>query len=251
MEYLLKLKESKYLPNFFCSKEYIEKAGWKEINQDNISIIVDDTDNIMLPSLNEKNEVIGSPYFIGFSNYKLLDKKRNEFLDYEFIFDPSSANTGIVFGGDKKWKKVYKNINQCSKDIGGKLELFPLSPKEDTEEFLLEISKDIDSWYDPEVFIKYILYGENRIWVKDSKKRNLGLLIWDENYKYVNFRYCILRKGIRGLSDFSRILFFSYINNIRPKKLINDGGCLNSKSLYWYKNKLNPIRINKIYGGRI
>lgn len=256
--YLGELKKRNINPNFYCSEEYFEKAGWiEDRDEENVIIIFDfSKSNIMLPVIDlDSIRFLSSSFYAGFCNLNSVCFKEDiklNFLDYEFIYDPSQF---LSLSGNK-WKKVRKNLKWCREDFG-KLDAFYTYENYDQ----LEIDNFLNIWvnsmegqklYDPEVFLKYIFFGKNRLLFKNNKGVIKGIACWDENWKYINFRYCLVNNSEgRGLSDTCRVLFYRYINACMPGKLVNDGGSLGIPSLYKYKEKLNPIEINKIYGGKI
>jgi len=258
--YLGELKKRNIPPNFYCSEEYFEKAGWiEDWDEENVIIIFDSSkSHIMLPVIDlDSIRFLSSSFYVGFSNLNSICFKENiklNFLDYEFIYDPSQF---ISLSGNK-WKKARKNLKWCREDFG---KLYVYVTYGDRDQDRLKGGCFLDKWvdsiegkelYDPEVLLKYVCFGKNRLLVENNQEEVKGIICWDENWKYVNFRYCIVNNSEgRGLSDTCRVLFYRYINSIRPGKLVNDGGSLGISSLYKYKEKLNPIEINKIYGGKI
>ncbi len=164
------------------------------------------------------------------------------FLDYEYIYNP--ADFRMLEGG--KWHPVRKNLRWAIADAAP-LHLLPTYPLEAVSAFVMSSIAQDSEWQDPEVMVKYLLFGEHRLFVVDAENKLLGILAWDENWAYVNFRYCLVAPGVRGLSDLARVWFYWYIDNLRPGKLVNDGGSLDDEGLRRYKLRLNPCKVNKIY----
>ena len=251
--YLFHLQKTEYSPNFYCSDEYFEKANMSiEVETDiqyiKRRIYLLDNENVrLLPTI----EIIGNfyDYFArigkdyifqsGFSNYE-----EGEFWDYEFIYDPK--NFLDLSGG--KWKKVRKNINWVKKKINEDIQFSPYIENDKLNHFLdLWFHKNRDVvFYDPEVMVNYVYHGNNRLFLIGNESGRLyGICIWDENYKYINFRFCLVDPNIKGLSDFCRVKFYIFMAH-ETNKLVNDGGSLGNQGLYEYKKYLNPIEINEI-----
>lgn len=235
-------------PNFYCSLEYFEKANWKVKSDGGHNIqIVDSDDAPMLPAISLKegkcNINLDKEYMAGFSGLT----SRGKFHDYEFIYDPKEFLS--IEGG--RWKMTRKNIRWAKLDIGKSLYVSE-NPgnfdEKDIQNFLEKWGEKYENIYDPETLIKYILSGNNRIFFSGEKNKELfGIIAYDGNFNYINFRYCIVKEGIRGLSDLMRVLFYQMISACYRNKLVNDGGSLDSDTLHKYKARLNPCQINKIW----
>jgi hypothetical protein len=70
---------------------------------------------------------------------------------------------------------------------------------------------------------------------------------WDENWQYINFRFCIIRQGEPFLDEFARWLFYTDGQIQAKNKLVNDGGTLGNPGLEHFKDKLNPVHKRKVY----
>jgi len=80
---------------------------------------------------------------------------------------------------------------------------------------------------------------------KDGKL--VAINIWDENYKYINYRYCIVDRKEPFLDEFVRYLFYTDLVILKTGKLVNDGGTVGNQGLEHFKDKLNPIRKRKVH----
>lgn len=225
-------------------------AGWieKSVNEGHASSehhwVEDSEGEIMLPTI-FKNGTVVPTYWAGFSNIQpdFHYKRKAELLDYEFIYEPIDIKDMI----GKQWKTTRKNIHKIQREHG---ELKMDGVNSITAEMISDLvdewaqaewmDKEKDTIQDADVMTDYLLKGQNRrtLWIGNEF---VGMWVWDENWKYINFRYCIL-KPYPGLSDYARILF-----RCKANKLINDGGSLDRDELYKYKERLNPVEINKIY----
>jgi len=102
--------------------------------------------------------------------------------------------------------------------------------------------------FDPDTMIRTIMSSPNRkgLFQKDHL---IGVNVWDENWKYVNYRYCI-DDGSAFLNEYLRWLFYTDNEILDKSKNVNDGGSLDSDTLYKFKMKLNPIIIWKVFSIR-
>ena len=99
---------------------------------------------------------------------------------------------------------------------------------------------------------RYLLFGENRVFFFGVKTGKLyGICAYDENYKYVNFRYCAVLPVIRGLKETIWQQFLQYVFFAKSNKLVNSGGSFKKKSIYNFKLKFSPVEINEIYTGEV
>lgn len=253
--YLARLESLGIAPNFWCSEEYIDAANWSTLCSPTDTLwVVDEEYNIMLPGIGMDSGEYG--FWAGFS--ELLPPKENaeiwDFLDYEFIYMPSRF---LSIEGPE-WSASRKNMRWAVQDAGEPLWLqnASLFAEKDTyiETFFGEWMEANESTeiYDPEVLVKYIYAGRNRLFLRGlTSGKVYGIIAWDDNFKYINFRYCLVLPNIRGLSDLARITFYRYIARLFPEKLVNDGGSLGNPGLERYKKRLNPITINSIYSREV
>jgi hypothetical protein len=254
-DYLDVLKATGHSPNFCCSGEWFEKDGWKAYADDDGRIhIVDGEGLAMLPTIIPTTT--GRPvlstrdsYDIGFSSFRPTPNvgESLRYWDHEFIYDPKAFTD--LSGG--KWKDVRKNLRWAVEDLGEDVHIEDFKGTSETElDKLLEGWKPSDEApvFAPETLVTYALTGANRIVLRGVKSgRLLAILIWDENWKYINFRYCLTIGGVRGLSDTARVAFYRWVA-FWTAKLVNDGGSLGRTGLFRYKSRLNPAAVNTVYG---
>lgn len=243
-------------PNFWCSEEYFEKAGWGVVEHGPWKggsdaawySVMDDTGKNMLPAVEKTG--MGLWYRNCWAGFSTMDPARAktgvDFLDYEFIYRPSDFMD--LSGG--AWHTTRKNMRWAEKDAGEGFQLWPAVSEAAIEELVTAWSEDSGEveYYDPEIMLKYLFHGQNRLFVVGRSGRLYGILAWDSNWRYINFRYCVVRPGIRGLSDTARVMFyrFSYARCF-PGLLVNDGGSLDRPGLHRYKTRLNPFQVNQIF----
>jgi len=245
-KYLIRTKTAN--PLFWFSQEYFYFRNLKEIIKDGIVYVIDE-DGVCL--FCPFNFVINS--FAVFDNIDFVWASSNSidfdsnweknFLDEEFFYNPLDF---LNLSG-KKWKTFRKNINKwMDKDY----DYFDISGmdnyRKEKETLILKWSEDLEEFYDADILIKFCFFGNN---VKGLfyKDKLIAINIWDENKKYINFRYNIVDRENSFISEFSRYLFYIDPVILKSNKLVNDGGWLGKETLRKFKIKLNPIAIRKIY----
>jgi len=255
VDYFRILQETGHSPNFCCSEEWFNKDGWTVYSDDEGYVHVMDDANvrmfpaILAPSSGRPSLTRRFPYSIGFSSFRPTPTEGEalQYWDHEFIYKPQ------IFSdlSGQHWRDVRKNLKWAREDLGEDTWLD--SPGSILGE---ELDKLLQGWkpsddapvFAPETLVIYALEGKHRLALRGAKTgRLVALLIWDENWKYINFRYCLTIGGVRGLSDTARVAFHLY-QSVRSTKLINDGGSLGRTGLFKYKTRLNPVAVNSIYG---
>jgi len=245
------IEKNNITPNFLCSLEYFQKSDWKEASDGDYVGVYDVDDLPTLPLINIKKGILHQhvpPLGIwadvpGFEPYEFVNKS---FWDYQFIYN--SLNFQNMNG--KQWSVFRKNSrkffrNNQQMDII-ETKIGSIDQLEDFSYQAIETIKD-NSIHDIDTMINFLMNGRHRQFIIDkSKKKLLAVNIWDENYKYINYRYCLCL-DLPYLSEFARIKFYKFIALIRPGKLVNDGGVLGRQSLKSFKDKMNPVEIRKIY----
>ncbi len=249
-DYLTALCKASHLPNFWCSQEYFERAGWIVKEVDGFIGVFDKDGKKMLPEIQLIPFVLldYSDSWAGFSSIPAF--WGGDELDYEFIYDPQSF---LDLSGSP-WRMVRKNLRWAESDLGEKvfLDSSPIvttTTEQEIMDFIVGWTEGNNEkeFYDPEVMVEYLLKGKNRFFVRGVSSKSLyGILAYDYNWKYVNFRYCTVLGGVRGLSDTARVLFYQKIAKTFPGFQVNDGGSLGNDGLYRYKLRLNPIKVSKI-----
>lgn len=258
-KYLELMESNQIEPNFWCSEEYFKMANCKELKGDYKAGITAPDYGLLLPPLNRMGRVSIDPginiwsdlpgYMGGLEEESEYLQVNKRFLDYNYIYDPK--NFLNMEGGN--WAVFRKNVRKwfrnCS--LGKSIEYRRLYNSEDWYDELealfikwLSNRKD-DEIQDDEVMINFLFGGEYRAGLFRGKEL-VGVNIWDFNWKYVNYRYCICLPE-PFLSEYMRFLFYTNpVSNIGGK-MVNDGGVLDKPSLKAFKDKLNPVEVKKIY----
>ncbi|MBW1737768.1 MAG: hypothetical protein JRJ69_09475 [Deltaproteobacteria bacterium] len=240
------LERGKISPNFWCSSEYFEKANFR-IEIEGKWIEVWEGDQLIFPAVSDRypfqKEVIGEVSWSDFEESFFFVGHR-VFLDYEYIYDPNSFLD--LSGG--KWKVFRKNLKKWpSLNPGWKYERLS-GGSEEIFEVALDWAESLgeENIHDHELLLKYLEFGENKKGIRDGKGILRAVNIWDSNWKYINFRYCLC-KSEPFLSEFARYLFYTDPEILERGKKVNDGGTLGRDSLKRFKDKLNPYRVRKVF----
>jgi hypothetical protein len=244
-EYISLLESKKITPNWWCSEEYFQKAGLNIVVENNEVVILDD-DQQMFPSVSLNNNQTWGRNANGFWA-DFIEYPGKEFLDYEYIYDPKDF---LNMSGNK-WMTFRKNSRKFSNRCEDKGLIY--SDKFDQkklETLLLQWIERIpgDEIHDAETMTKFLIEGKNRKALTDSEgKVFFGINIWDENFKFINYRYCMCM-GVPFLSEYMRLLFYTDEEIQNKNKLVNDGGSLDRPELERFKDKMNPINKRQIKG---
>jgi len=247
-KYLETLQKLNIEPNFWCSEEYFEKAGWENLEEGGLVGVLDGDGFLMLPLI---DFATGEMFKLSTGAWAGLGSKEGKFLDYNFIYDPKRFSD--LSGGDfqtfRKNSRKFVNRNPDKK-------MSYINLKQTDGNLIVALPDILCQWlegkpddvviYDDKVILNYLNECENGKVLLDQYGNIYGLNIWDENYMYVNFRYCFCKPG-QFLSEYMRLLFYTDPEILNKNKLVNDGGCLDDENLYRFKTKLNPVKINKIY----
>lgn len=237
------MEEQKIIPNFYCSIPYwihsgctvhnTEECIWVEV--DNICLFppISKKETFSLNKLSEVKEI-----WCDFSNSILPEGWRVMMLDWEYIYDPLSFRE--MKGGvwetfrknSRKWPKLHDHY-KYGYYIPTGAEIGNLMGKwmEKRQSTVLDPVLIIEMVCDPTIPRKY-LYDGNRL---------VGINLWDENYQFINFRFCICDDE-PFLSEFLRWLFYTDPEIISKNKLVNDGGVLDNPNLKRFKDKMNPVK---------
>ena len=242
--YLAQVQNRRHSPNFWMSAEYIKHAEliWCDDGTSFGYKVSDDDNEWFLPPISKEGETFHSNHniYAGFP-LSFSNTENSTFLDYQFIYKPSHF---LKMAG-KKWSVFRKNSRKFPARCMGKTIYRPIHPGEHLDEIERLAVKWMEekgkTLMDGEVMLKFMLEGENRCGLFYNEQL-LGMNIWDENFMFTNFRYCI-DIGEPFLNEYMRLLF--YLSG--SIKLVNDGGGLDSPGLFRFKEKLNPVNILRVF----
>lgn len=246
LEALRRAEQNGVLPNFWCSEDYFVYSGMVMEARHGILSIRDSDGDLLLPPMDFNRAVpflTGEPFWadlkgMGKHVMPLMQSYHMEFLDYEFLYDPSKfakmegSDFAVFRKNSKKWPRrnpgsTYRQESPKLSEVGGLIESW-------------SIGEEVE---DAEAVMNYVLYSKN-IWsLRDIDGRLMGVNIYDWNHRYVNFRYCICPSE-PFLSEYLRWLFYT---ETKPTRMVNDGGILGRTSLGEFKKKLQPIEIRSVF----
>lgn len=257
LTYLNNIKKLGVEPNFWCSDEYLLRSNAREVNTGKY-LYVTDEDWILFPVIDlENGKVSVIPQGKIWSDFAGIDLKgASEFLDYEYIYNPKDFLT--MEGGS--WQVFRKNCRKFPARFSKPLaydwiinyELkFGTADWKLNELFLdwLKGFGEQEEIHDDKVMTDYLQNGFSRKVLYDEEGNIFGLTIWDENYKYINFRFCTCKRE-PFLSEYIRLLFYTDPFILVKRKLVNDGGTLGNENLKRFKEKLNPLRVRSVFSWR-
>jgi hypothetical protein len=241
----------KISPNFYMSEPYLELSGAVCFSDwGRLSIEADDV--VLFPPVRYGEVDLRNEPFIWSDFGEAVDIHNHNisFLDYQYIFDPKAFNN--LEGG--KWSVFRKNIRKWPRENPS--HEYSSNPptnrnKSVIEDLMMEwciIHKDDAE--DARLVMDFVWLSRNPKIKRHFLYRNgelVGVNAFDENWKYINYRVCIVKATDAHLSEYMRYLFYTsdYVQN--SGKLVNDGGCLGRKSLEIFKDKLHPLHKQKIY----
>lgn len=231
------------------SDEYFQKALWsQDIDDKGVIRIVDDEGFQMLPAITSNGTLVRGECWSDFDGFTNPPEEYNkEFLDYEYLYDTKAFQE--MKGGE--WAVFRKNSRKWANRIGLEWEYrdIPKGYSTDKLEVLLVnwLQNNPDSVIqDSSVLLSYVQDGKNRKGLFTSDGELHALNIWDSNWRYVNFRFCICNPE-PFLSEFARLLFYQDMFDKYGSCIVCDGGCLDRISLKQFKDHLNPIAVRRVY----
>jgi hypothetical protein len=244
------MKKHKVHPNFYCSEEYLRfsdatcftENGWVWVESDGWALFPP------LP-MNKWRWSYEIPYYweepiwADFIDTVYISRKM-EFLDIEFIYNPKAFKD--LSGGD--WNVYRKNIRKYPKRHEKWVYSNSSTYKEVTNLLgeWLEGKKDVVE--DVNFILRFVTdYSTQRKFLYDGEGNLVAINAWDENYKYINYRFCITKPNQPFLEEFTRHQF--YIDPVIQDsgKFVNDGGCLGSEGLKRFKRKMNPVQERDVH----
>lgn len=249
--YLKRAEELGIDPNFYLSEPYLNLAGAQCYTRLGWTWIEEGDWCLFPPLPMTPLGFMTPPYDLRkvWSDFegKHPNYYHSTFLDWEYIFDSNNFNN--LSGGKwevfrkniRKWPKQHPNweysknpsIIQASELLGYWIE----AKEHDVQDAEMIVDFMFPSIPREDIFRKFLYRGQELV----------AINIWDENYKYINYRYCFVKEGNPHLDEFARYLFYTDLEIQDKGKLINDGGSIGNKGLEAFKDKLNPVRKREVH----
>lgn len=237
-------------PNFYISEPYLRLSKVKCYENYGLTWVEANGWALFPPLIAEysllSNDFMPKKIWSDFDNLQLggINDRKSQFLDWEYIFDPNSFKD---LSG-KKWEVFRKNIRKWPRNNPNWVYSGHIDKEECLKLLGYWLEEKSETAQDVELMIKFILNDvgiEKMGLYKDGKL--VAINIWDENYKYINYRYCIVDRKEPFLDEFVRYLFYTDLVILKTGKLVNDGGTVGNQGLEHFKDKLNPIRKRKVH----
>jgi len=245
-------EQKKIIPNFWMNYPYLRACGVSVFSQGSY-IWLDENGTCLFPPLSLESSDPSVSVFLpdyiwaGFPEYYPNGYEKGEFLDYNYVFRPGDffhmegGRWSTFRKNSKKWLKRNDNWHYSQHLYSGARESLEIL----LSEWLEEKAETVN---DPEAVIALTLSnmeGVHRGYMYRNGMRDIvGVNIWNENYFYTNYTYCLCKPGEKFLDEAMRLLFY----RLQPKeRLINDGGVLDNPGLKRFKDKMNPGAKMKIY----
>jgi hypothetical protein len=245
------LEELGIEPNFYTSLPYLTLSGatcWTDKGW----LWIEDEEWCIFPPLPHLKNYISDPMdypqkniWSDFSNIQ-IDLPKMGFLDWEYIFDSLQFNHmeghkwEVYRKNSRKWPARHPNWLYCDLYDYNSVGLL-------LSEWLLN---KMDNVQDAQLIAEYLLSNHPSIHHRclyDSEEQLMAVNVWDENWKFINYRYCIVKLNEPFLDEFSRWLFYTDKQIQGSGKMVNDGGTLGSAGLESFKDKLNPMKKREVY----
>jgi len=233
---------TKVHPNFWTSKDYLHYSETPWIEKDGLSGWWDETEWLIPPLDN-----FGCFVTAGVNVYAGWPQMHNEdtdkFVDHQFVYNPQDF---LKMEGHS-WQTFRKNVRKFPRRNSGDLQYRRFDNEEGLEKLLVLWAQG-RTIFDPDTMVRTIMRSPNRkgLFLNDCL---IGVNVWDENWMYVNYRYCI-DDSSGFLNEYLRWRFYTDEEILNKTKLVNDGGSLDSDTLYRFKMKLNPVTVWKVYSIR-
>lgn len=236
-------------PPFWFSEEYFRVAGWEiQYNGEYAQIKEEELD--IFPMFCSTGVYVHEKPHIWCGIGDCPAGYSRLFLDYEYMYDPkqflnlSGGKWSLFRKKIKKFYAEYPNTQYTQEiEFSDILSVFENWINDKGEKGIEE--GDIE---EGDIIIQYLLHASKHQ-VKGLYHGNklIGFNMWDQNWKYINFRYSFSDPAFAGGNYALRHLFYTDPLILSRGCLVNDGGSLNNSSLEFFKDHLNPVQKNKLY----
>lgn len=247
-DYINRARNLGIIPNFWLTKEYLKIQDTRTVTTDK-AIWIEEGEWAVFPPLPLHGPLgdispglpAGLKIWSDFANYSIGEHKM--FLDWEYLYNPQDFQE--MKGS--QWAVFRKNTRKWPRGRAWGYSLTP-PPDDEISQLLIkwldskgdELIEDYESmeWFAFKGFRRGFIYEKDKL---------VGINVWDANYPYVMYRYCITDPDEPFLNEFARLLFYRGI----MAKMVIDGGTLGNPNLERFKDKLNPVAKRKVYSSFI
>lgn len=250
-------------PNFYCSGPYLEAVGVSVIEKFGWLKVLDG-DVVMFPPIPKSGSFVGGfrggafpnngfnycSFWSDFGGWEPPEKYVKRFLDWEYLYVPHHFLA--MDGGN--WETFRKNSRKWPSWAGeGNWRYgstFLPSNMEKVRLLIEWLELREESVEDAEIIAQFVTHPPAGVRTEYLTRGQslVGINIWDENYQYINYRFCLTRQE-PYVEEFTRLMFYFARNGESPEcsKLVNDGGTLGSQGLKRFKDKMNPLEKRPVY----
>jgi hypothetical protein len=243
-------------PNFFVSREWFAANGWRAVKNHNTFSLLDEDGVKCLPSVMLRDwdvrVVEGEEVWAGFPGLNQPDGSTR--LDCQFIYDPKEFRqevwqANIKLGVPNKSSRIFR------KNVRHFLTHHPncvYVPAGKPDEWLHLFGEWLETQEDYEGIDPTLRYLEDNnsggrwaLFDKDTQTL-VGVNIFDQNRRYINFRYCLVNPA-SPYQYASEIMRWHLHNQVACSgKYVNDGGDLGREELHRFKQKLGPDKVEEV-----
>jgi len=227
-------------PNFWMAESYWKAANWSlASNESGVIWPQDAALERMLPAM-ESAGTAAWPCWAGWPGP--WPDRAGTFLDHQIIYDPKSF--ADLSGHDRA---VFRKNTRHFERMNAGIVYRPIEEGDSPPALLAEWLKEDQEIYDIDVIVDYLtLLDPQYAAVLEVEGSPIGLNVWDENYRFINFRYSFVNRRVKYASEYIRLRFYRDMLE-RSEKMVNDGGNLDNQRLLAFKMKLKPIVVQNVY----
>jgi len=216
--------------------------------------VVDDGIN-MFPPVPLNNEVLQSipvpPYsyiWSGLEGWEAPEGFQKTVLDWQYIFNPEHF---LTMEGHE-WATFRKNARKWP-ERHGSLHMVPHEkvPAKDRMHLVGDwLEGKADVAYDAPTMANYLFHSHPDTQVQclvDAKGVLWAIIAWDYNWRFINFRYCLVRPDNAFLEEYVRLSFYLLPCIQLDTRCVNDGGIVDNPGLEIFKDHMNPTKKIQTY----
>lgn len=252
-EYLTVMNNRGIIPNFFCSEPYLELHPEITFNKKDGWVWLQDGEWTVFPPLSIVKNSGKYPEMVKkiWCNFELTHdifirsiqttSWMYEMLDWEYIFNPHLFLH--MDGGN--WQTFRKNSRKW---VRNNPEYSYTNNIEDLQECYELVSNWIDrkgeeNLLDGDFLLEFLMLDSLKMYYGFLRNGNgdiVAINVADQNYLFWNYRICFSADE-PFLDEFARLCFYTDPIILNSRKMVNDGGVLDSPGLERYKDKMNPV----------
>lgn len=257
-DYLILSQKRRIEPSFFHTIAYLELAGAEAYSNEHWAWVECEGWIMFTPVFIASTIQLTEDGYDHFPNKNiwcanLKDEElftityQPQFLDFEYIFDPAAFKD--MSGG--KWNTFRKNVRKWPRENPNHKYTSELINFDDLSALMgVWLEGRSDKAEDAELMINMALNirpDVQRSFMYNEAGELVGMNVWDESWKYVNYNLCVVKPGERFLDEFMRYKFYTMPPFFFNGKKVNDGGTLGREGLERFKDKMNPAEKRKRY----